>query len=301
VAAQSSESGRPSADSAVARESVGGAAALMFCGSAVFVLLGALVKRASVEATPMQAVLYRSIFSGLPLLILMKTMGIGPISARWKLLLLRAVAGFVALYCFMWGLGHLPIADVLALQQTSPVFVAFLSIALLRERPRPWYYVLASVCLVGALLVVRPTRGIVSLGAAVPLISAVFSSLAYVSVRSLTRTESSIRIVAWFVLVSTVGSLPFCIADWRWLSLQANVLLGAAGLLATLGQLLMTAAYRRAPAYITAAFSYANVPLGYLVGLVFWGEQPEWISTAGIALIAVGGVWVVLKVRAHGV
>ncbi len=263
----------------------------------MFVVLGALVKSASQEATAMQALLYRSVFSGLPLLALMHTRHIGLFSERWKLLLLRGIAGFLGLYFFLWGLGHLRIVDVLALQQTSPIMVAFLSVALLRERPRPWYYALAAVCVVGALLVVRPTRGLVSAASAVPLLGAIFSALAYVSVRSLTRTESSIRIVAWFVLVSTAGSLPVCLAEWRWLSLRTNLLLAAAGLLATLGQLLMTEAYRRAPAYITAAFSYVNVPLAYLVGLLFWAERPEWIATTGIALIIVGGVWIALKVR----
>lgn len=273
------------------------AAALMVGGSAVFATLGALVKAASAEATPMQAVLYRSVFSAVPLVILMRVQRIEPRSERWRLLLLRGLAGFASLYCFMWGLGHLRIANVLALQQTSPIFVALLSILLLRERPRRWYYGLAAVSLAGAMLVIRPDRGLAAAGAAVPLLSAMFSSMAYVSVRSLTRTESSIRIVAWFVLVSTVGSLPFCIADWRWLSFKANVLLALAGLLATAGQLMMTAAYRRAPAWIVSAFSYSSVPMAWLIGVSIWGESPDVAAGVGIAMVVAGGIAFALKVR----
>ncbi len=278
-------------------QNVPAAAAMMVAGTGFFAVLGALVKAASDEATPMQAVLYRSIFSGLPLLTWMGVRGISLWSPRWRLLLLRAGAGFVALFLYMWGLSHLPLADVVSLQQTAPVFVAGLSIVLLRERPRAWFYPLAALCLIGALLVIRPTRGMLSIASAVPLLSAVFSAFAYVSVRSLTRTEPSIRIVAWFVAVSTVGALPFCVADWRWLSWRGNLLLAGAGLMATGGQLLMTAAYKRAPAWIVGAFAYASVPLGWLLGIAFWGERPDAVAGAGIAIIVGVGVLLAQLVR----
>lgn len=273
------------------------AALMMLGGTSLFVVLGALVKEVSDEATPMQAVLYRSFFSALPLLVLMKARGISAWSPRWRVLLVRGAAGFAALYCYMWALGNLRLADVQALQQTSPVIVALLSIVVLRERPKAWFYPLAVVCLLGAMLVIRPTRGMLSLPSAVPLLSAFFSAVAYVSVSSLSRTESSIRIVAWFVAVATIGSLPFCIADWRWLSLRANLLLGAAGLMATAGQLLMTSAYKRGPAWIVAAFAYFSVPLAWLLGIVVWGERPDLIANLGILLIAAAGVTLVRLAR----
>lgn len=273
------------------------AALMMVGGTSLFAGLGALVKLASDEATPMQAVLYRSFFSGLPLLVLMRVRGISFSSARWRVLLIRGGAGFIALYFFMWALGHLRLADVQALQQTSPVMVALLGIVVLRERPKAWFYPLALACLFGAMLVIRPTRGVLSLPSAVPLLSALFSAVAYVSVSSLSRTESSIRIVAWFVAVSTLGSLPFCLADWHWLSWRANLLLGAAGLMATAGQLLMTSAYKRGPAWIVSAFAYSSVPVAWLLGILIWGESPDMVANLGILLIAAAGVALVRLAR----
>jgi drug/metabolite transporter (DMT)-like permease len=269
----------------------------MVGGSAAFAVMGAFVKAASDEATAMQAVLYRSLFSAVPLLLLLRMRGLQVRSPRWRMLLVRGGIGFLALYLFLWSLSHLRMADVIALQQTSPIFVALLSMLLLRERPRAWYFALVAVCLAGALLVVQPTRGLASAASAVPLVSAMLASLAYVSVRSLTATEPSLRIVTWFVLVSAVVSLPLCIADWRWLSLRANVLLGGAGLLATFGQLLMTAAYRRAPAWVVSAFSYSSVPLGWLIAVLVWREQPDAVAAAGILLIVLGGVLAAWKLR----
>ncbi|MFW5741486.1 MAG: DMT family transporter [Myxococcota bacterium] len=269
----------------------------MVLGTAFFVTLASMVKVATDEATPMQAVLYRSVFSALPLMVIMRVRGVAIRGTQWKLLVVRGTLGFMALYCYLWAVAHIHLADVLALQQMNPIFVAFLSIWLLGERPRKSHYVLAAVCMAGALLVVRPTRGLASLESSVALLSAVFSSGAYVAVRALTKTEATPRIVLWFSLVATLLSLPVVIPGWQPMSLRSHLLLIGAGLVAIVAQTLMTASYRRAPAHIAAAFSYASVPLAYLAGLLFWGEQPDLLSNIGIALIVLGGVAIVVWVQ----
>jgi len=146
---------------------------------------------------------------------------------------------------------------------------------------------------------VKPTRGLVSLNSGTAFISAIFSSAAYVSVRELTRTDPTPRIVFWFSAVATLLGAPLAVPGWRWLSLRANLLLAAAGFIAAPAQTLMTASYRRAPAHVAAAFSYANVPIGYLLGLVFWGEHSDLLALLGILLIIVGGVALVFTLRAR--
>ena len=285
------------ADVPVTTDSIPLAAFYMVLASGFFVSLAALVKLASDEATAMQATVFRSVFSGLPVLAMMLHRRTAIMSPRRGLLFVRGAIGGIALYCYLWAVSHVPLADVMALQQMAPIGVAFLSVWLLKERPRPLYYVFAAVCLVGALLVVRPTRGLASLESSVALLSALFSAGAYVSVRSLTKTEPTPRIVLWFSAVALLQSLPFALGDWQPLSWRAILLLAGAGILAGAAQTLMTAGYRRAPAHIAAAFSYANVPLAYLIGLLFWHEQPDRWAGLGILLILVAGVVIVYAVR----
>lgn len=249
----------------------------------------------------MQAVLYRSVFAGLIFWGVMGVRRIPVTSRRWPLLLVRGGVGFCAISFYVWAISHARLADALALQQMSPLFVALLSIPLLRERPRPLHFAMAALCLAGALMVIQPTRGVASLGAAAALVSAILSSGAYIATRALTRTESTPRIVLWFSVISALFSLPFVIPGWTWLSWPSNLLLVGAGFFGAGAQGLMTAAYRRAEAHITAAFSYANVPLAYLIGLVFWGEQPNLWAGIGILLIAVGGVIIVISMRTKSV
>jgi drug/metabolite transporter (DMT)-like permease len=275
------------------------AAVLQLLSTAFMVAVATLVKLAGAEATPMQAVLFRSLFSIPPLGLAMVRQRAHPWSRRWRLLTVRGVVGFLALGCYFMAIARTELANVLVLQQLAPMFVAFLAVALLRERPRRIHYLLAAVCLAGALLVIQPDRGVASLGALYALGAAVCSSLAYVSVRALTRTEPTARIVLWFSAVATLLSLPLALPGWRWPSLRASLLLAGAGLLAAPMQSCMTAAYRRAPAHVVAAFSYSSVPLAYLSGVALWGEQPSLTAHAGIALIVIGGVWLVVSLRAQ--
>jgi len=260
------------------------AALFQVAGSALFTAMAALVKLAGAEATPMQAVLYRSVVSLVPLSAELARRRISPLSPRWTLLLVRGLLGFLALACYFFTIARVQLANALALQQLAPIFVAFLAVCLLRERPRRSHYLLAALCLLGALLVVRPTQGVVSLNASDGVLSSRFSAMVYVTVRALTRTEPTVRIVLWFSSVASILALPLTLPGWRWPSLRAHLLLIGAGLLAAPAQTRMPGAYRRAPAHVAAAVSYRSVPRGYLLGLLV-GREPA----AGAALLGIAG------------
>jgi drug/metabolite transporter (DMT)-like permease len=280
-------------------ENIALAALYQLVAATALVVLASFVKLAGSEATPMQAVLYRSIFSLPPLVWALRRRRVPVLSRRWRLLTLRGLAGTAALFCYFYTIAHIQLANALALQQLAPIFVAFLSVWLLRERPGLLHWGLALVCLAGALLIVRPNRGLVCLPALVGLLSAFFSSLAYVGVRALTTSEPTARIVLWFSTIGALVALPVTLPGWRWPSPRAQLLLGVAGLLASVSQGAMTAAYRRAPAHVAAAFNYANVPMAYLSGLLLWGEQPDWLAHVGIAMILAAGIALVMILRSR--
>lgn len=269
---------------------IGLAALMMVTGSLLFVLIGGLLKQASGEATPMQGVFFRSLFALVPLLVIMRVQRLPVMSTQWPLLLARGAFGFLALAFYVWALTHVPLVDVMALQQMAPVFVTILAMALLGERPKHRVLALSAVCFLGALLVIRPTRGVASIASSAALVSSVFSSLAYTSIRKLTATEPTSRIVTWFALLSTVLSAPFALGSWHPLHVTSWGMLALAGLLAVPGQWLMTGAYRYAPAHMVAVFAYTSVPMSYLAGWTFWDEQVHPVGAFGMVAIIAGGV-----------
>jgi drug/metabolite transporter (DMT)-like permease len=77
------------------------------------------------------------------------------------------------------------------------------------------------------------------------------------------------------------------------------LLIAGVALFASLGQILMTSAYRHDRAPAVAAASYSSVILSVVYGYFFWGETPNPLAWLGGVLIIAGGVLLV-KSR-HGV
>jgi drug/metabolite transporter (DMT)-like permease len=220
------------------------------------------------------------------------------------LLVLRGALGFVALTCFFFALTHLPLADATVLHFTNPILTSFLAAFFLRERLRRVELLGGLVCLVGVVLVARPSfvfghaSGLDPLADGIALTGATFSALAYVTVRKLGASEDPAVVVFYFALVALPASIPLMLLGdvvvprgIEWLTL-----LGV-GVFAQLGQVELTRGLRLEPAGRASTANYTQVFLAYGFGLVFFGEVPSVIGFAGAMLIAFG-VFVVARRRA---
>jgi drug/metabolite transporter (DMT)-like permease len=120
--------------------------------------------------------------------------------------------------------------------------------------------------------------------------SGVFGALAMVSIRRLTHSEPTLRIIFYFSAVCTaVSAVPLV---WRWQSPEPGlwVLLVAVGVLASLAQSLLTRAYSCAPAAQVGPFTYSTVVFAAIAGGVFWDEIPDILSLAGVVLVCLAGI-----------
>src|SRR5262249_11335422 len=68
----------------------------------------------------------------------------------------RSLAGSTSLLCTFYALSRLPVADVLALTNTFPIWVALLSWPLLGEVPPAKVWLAIAVAVVGVLLIQQP-------------------------------------------------------------------------------------------------------------------------------------------------
>jgi drug/metabolite transporter (DMT)-like permease len=111
---------------------------------------------------------------------------------------------FGGLAGYYGAIALLPIADAATIQQIVPVLTALLAWWLLDEKVG-WSTVFALVCgLAGVLVIVHPSgSGLNPTGAAIALAAAVCSSIAYVTVRTLSRSEHPLVIVFYFPLIAT--------------------------------------------------------------------------------------------------
>lgn len=273
-----------------------------------FMVMASLVKATSETVPPGQAVFFRSFFA-FPILFgwlaLRSQLRTGlkahrPVSHVW-----RGLVGTSAMAFGFAGLGLLPLPEATALRFAQPIFVVVLAALMLGERIRLFRTTAVLVGLAGVIVVLSPRLGgfadlsadRAALGALFCLLSAGLAALAHVFIRKMVATESTSAIVFWFTITSTVMSLLTLPFGWVWPSVEVAALLVMAGLCGGTGQILLTSAYRFAPASVVAPFDYASMLLALLIGYFIFSEVPTVPMLAGAAIVMASGGAIIWRER----
>jgi len=212
---------------------------------------------------------------------------------RMPLHMLRNVGHFFGQYCWYYAVTIIPLAQLFALEFTSPIWVALFAPFLLGER-FSWIKALAIiVSFIGVLMVVRVwAEGFVSEfsgGQIWGLMGAIGFAINMVSTKRLTSTETTLGILFWLVVLQTpmalivAGELPMVPPNawiWTWV-----IILSLAGLSA---HYCLTQAFRYADATIVTPMDFARLPVIAIVGAVAYAEPLLWNVLAGGALIFLG-------------
>ncbi len=209
--------------------------------------------------------------------------------------LTRSVSGLAAMYCFFYAIAHLPLAEAVLLNFSSPIFIAVIAILWLGEEATRKLLLAIVIGFTGICLILKPGMGILSAAALVGLISAVFAALAMVSIRNLSKTEPIHRIVFYFSITATlISAIPMF---WYWQTPHLKPLLAMifAGLSATLGQLFLTYGYSLAPAARVSPYSYNTILFAAIYGWIFWSETPDVLTLFGALLIICAGIITLLS------
>ncbi len=201
-------------------------------------------------------------------------------------LLIRTVSGAVGMVLNFYAIDHMNIADSNMLNKLSPVFAMLASIIILGERVNVMEWLAIVVSFIGALFVVKPGFHSEFLVALMATGGGLFAGLAYVFVRKLgQRGVRGNIIVFFFSFFSTIFVLPMAILHYQPLSMMQFLLLFAAGVGATIGQVCITRAYRYAPAKEIGVYDYMQVVYSAILGFLFLGQLPDIWSFVGYVMI----------------
>ncbi|WP_408629816.1 DMT family transporter [Aliiroseovarius salicola] len=205
---------------------------------------------------------------------------------------LRNLAHFTGQNLWFYALAVIPMAQVFALEFTSPLWVIVLAPFLLGEKISRQRLIAASIGFLGILLIARPETGGVSAGMIAGATAAIAFALTAIMTRKLTQDTTTLTILFWltgmqllFGLISAGWdfdiSLPE-IANIPWF-----VLIGCTGLLA---HLCLTNALSLAPASKVIPIDFTRLPLIALIGAVFYNEPITAGLIFGAALIFAGNI-----------
>ena len=263
----------------------------MVASALSFSLMGVCVKQVGGRIPAAEVVFARAIVSVALSWWLLHRAGIPAWGKRRWLLIWRGAIGTAALVCVYAALAALPLAAATVLQYLYPPFTALLAWLMLGEPIGK--RVLAAMALgwLGVLLVAQPA-GLLQGGATLALVpvliavaGALFTALAYVSVRSLGTSEHPLVIVFYFPLVALPLSLPL-VALNPVLPTPAELLwLVGVGIFTQLGQVYLTRSLTALPAARATAISYVQVLFAGGWGWLLFGESIDSWTIAGAGLV----------------
>ncbi|MEO0932050.1 MAG: DMT family transporter [Pseudomonadota bacterium] len=208
-------------------------------------------------------------------------------TSRLRLHATRNICHFAGQNLWFYAITLIPLAQVFALEFTTPIWVILLSPLLLREPITRIGLICASIGFVGILIVARPDPASISPGLISAAACAVFFALTAILTRKLTQTETITTILFYLTVMQAVFGLA-CAGfdgDIRLPSPQNVpwvILIGIAGLVA---HFCLTKALSIAPASIVMPIDFVRLPTIAVVGMVLYDEPLELLVFIGAALI----------------
>ena len=193
---------------------------------------------------------------------------------------------------FLWFLAimMIPIAEVVAIEFTGPVWVALLAVIALGERMTAARIAAVALGIVGVVIIVRPGLDHVDVGQVVALLAAIGFAGSIILVKSLTRTESVVSIIFWMLIIqSVIGAIPAAVvwqtppaSVWPWLAIIAFC--------GTYSHFCMTHALRHADATTVVPLDFLRVPLTAIAAWLVFSERFDVFTVIGAAVILGGNL-----------
>ncbi|MBO9400813.1 DMT family transporter [Shimia sp. R9_3] len=268
-------------------------AAIWMSGAILSFTSMAIAGRAvSLELDTFEIMMYRS-FIGIVLVVGVATMAgtLHEVTSRnLGLHLIRNISHFAGQNLWFFAITAIPLAQVFALEFTSPIWAILLSPLLLGERLRPIGLLAALIGFIGILIVARPTPQSVDIGQIAAATAAIGFALSAIFTRKLTRTETITCILFYLTVMQAGLGLLFACCDGdialpSWESLPWIILISCAGLVA---HFCLTTALSLAPAAAVMPIDFIRLPLIAVVGMTLYGEPLDIWVLVGATIIFAG-------------
>lgn len=239
-----------------------------------------------------EIMLYRSLIGvAIVLAVALLTGKLGQIRAtNLRLHGIRNLAHFTGQNLWFFAITVIPLAQVFALEFTSPIWVVLLSPLILGERLTPMRVLTALIGFIGILIVARPSPDSLNIGVLAAALAAICFALTGVFTKKLTRTDPILTILFWLTVLQIVFGMITAGYDGDVAlpsveTLPFIIVVGCAGLLA---HFCLTNALALAPATVVMPIDFVRLPAIALVGMTLYGEPLDWYVLLGAAVIFTG-------------
>lgn len=267
----------------------------------VFIFNDALIKLATETMPPLQAIGLRGCFAtlwcGLALLASGEWRHLHRLAHPW--VAVRGLLEALAAITYLVALAYIPFAIATAVNLSTPLFLAALAVLLLGEKVgwRRWSAI--AVGFAGVLMVIQPRPGDVNVWTWL----VVFASLAGATRDVIARwvppyVPTLVVSMSSAVTLAVIGCVWAVIDGWQPMTARGAMYVAGSSLLLAAGyQFLMISLRSGAEFSVIGSFRYASVLWALAIGYVLWGDVPNLLAFAGIAVIVGAGLYVLHRER----
>jgi drug/metabolite transporter (DMT)-like permease len=296
----------------------GGAAILVF-GLFLFSIQDVIIKYFSGDYSVLQIVFVRGCIALVLLLMLFRIMPqrIPLISKRPLLMLCRGLLGFSSYTCYYMAVAAMPLAEVVTITFTMPLFVTAMSALILREQVgiRRWGAVL--VGFTGVLIILSPQGEFNGLAVIFAFSAAITYASQTIFTRFLGNHDNPLTIAfdAIFIFTCASGllsllmhlgvisiwsshpSLAFFGRDWVMPETVDMALMLVIGMIAAIGFYCLSQAYCVSEASAIAPFEFTYILWAVMFGYLIWNETPGPTTFIGIAVLVGSSLYIWYRER----
>ena len=274
--------------------------AISFMVSAYFsiTLMNVFVKTAS-QTIPASETLFSRFLIGLLFLLpfVIKDRDFKVDTRQWKFLILRNAAGVSNMLINFYVVKFLPLSIAVLLMNTSALFIPIL--LLFFHQKTPLNVLLCSLIGflgVSIILLTNHNGNVDPIYVLIGLSGAVLAGMAFIGLQELNKYNTPKNIVFYFHLIGTFMLPVFFINQWKIPNLYELGLLLLVGGFGLIFQLLLTRAFKYAPANIITPFAFTGVVFSSVFDWLFWHHTPNLYFWLG-AVIIVGAVSLLAKLK----
>ena len=271
----------------------------MICGAFSFTLMGGMANALGPRCDWRIVAQSRTIFSFFVALMLARMAGAKLVLFRPRILWLRSIAGTLSLMSTFYALSHLPVADVLTLTNTYPLWIVLIGFLIWGETVEPSILIAIASALVGVVLIQQPHMEGNRAALASALAAATFTAVAMMGLNRLGQIDPR-AVVTHFSGVAALIMIPVILlghpVDWKSMADPVTVLLlFGVGITGTIGQIFLTKAYAAGSAPRVAVIGMSQVAMALMFDILYRQKLPLPGSLAGMFLVVGPVMWVILQ------
>jgi drug/metabolite transporter (DMT)-like permease len=204
--------------------------------------------------------------------------------------LARGLAQYAAQYLWFLAVTLIPLAQVVSIEFTMPIWTAALAVTFLGEKMMARTILAIVLGLIGVAIIVRPEFDESNLGQLIMLVGAAAISISIILTKSLTRTDHVVTIMFWMLFSQSVIGLIPAVNVWIWPPLGLWPWLIVVAICGTFSQYCLSQAMRHVDATVVVSMDFLRVPLSALLGWVLFAERLDAYTFLGAAVILTGNL-----------